>query len=341
MIKNNNNRIAKRNYCFFAFVLLSGLLALRHPSMGIDLGYGKSYGYLGMYETIGFSGWNKVLNSDFLNYEHGYVIFCKLLSYISKDSQILLISVALISIASISYMIYKYSENCLLSYVIYLGMPVFLINYSGLRQTIAIAITVLSYSFIREKKFLKFVALVILASLFHKSAVIFLIAYPLYYSKNLSKYRRFTIIAIFLVYIFRNTLFAVCSKIFKQNAIPNNNQAVMLFLVLTGVYFFTVIFSAPTDEHIEGLKNLFFMACVCQAFGGVYSIALRVGYYFMIYLALLLPNVFASNKNEKDSVTKMIFVIVVFMCFATFGLYSIYNGEWAMSYPYYFVWEAI
>lgn len=338
LFKSKNNT---RNYCVFAFILIAGLLAFRHPSMGVDLQYGSRGGYLGMFEIIGESSWNKVLHSVFKNYERGYIIFCKLISYISRDEQCLIIACALVAIFPLSYLICKYSENCLLSFIIYLGLPVFLTNYSAMRQVIAIAITVFSYIFIRNKKPFLFILLILLATTFHSSAIIFLIAYPLYYLKTISRLRWITVAVLPVIYLFRNLLFSILSKLFKDNAVPDNNSAVTLFIVFTAVYIFTIIYSNKDDVHEEGLKNLFWLACVCQAFGGVYSIAIRVGYYFMIYLVLLLPKTVANinSKANDDNKTETVFYITIMVCFAVFGLYSIRNGTWAMSYPYSFFWQ--
>lgn len=330
-----------RNYCIFAFILIAGLLAFRHPSMGVDLKYGQTTGYLGGFQIIGKSGWDKVLHSDFKNYERGYVIFCKLLYYINDNQQTLLIACAVISVGAVSYLIYKYSKNLLLSYLIYLGLPVFLINYSGMRQTVAIAITMFSYTFIRNKKIIPFVLTVLLASTFHSSAIIFLAAYPVYYLKVVNKVRWLTAAFLPAVYLLRNPLFAVLSKLFKDDAVPDNNSAITLFLVFSAVYIFTIVYSDKESIHENGLQNLFWVACICQAFGGVYSIAIRVGYYFMIYLILLLPKTL-TNVNTKASDnhrTENIFYIVTAACFAIFGLYSIRNGTWSMSYPYSFFWQ--
>ena len=43
--------------------------------------------------------------------------------------------------------------------------------FSGLRQAIAFSIVFISYDYIREQKLFKFLVTVILAALFHKSAI--------------------------------------------------------------------------------------------------------------------------------------------------------------------------
>lgn len=339
------DQCGKRVYCFFSFFIIFSVLAFRHPSMGVDLQYGKAEGYLGMFEIIGNSSWDKVLHYEFLNYEKGYTIFCKLISLISNSQQTLLVACAFISISSVSYLIYKYSENCLLSFLVYLGLPAFLMNYSGLRQTVAIAITLFSYIFIRNKKPIIFILTVLLASTLHKSAIVFLAAYPIYYLKAMGKMRWMTVGLLPVVYLLRNPLFSVLSRLFKDDAVPDNNSAVTLFLVFSAVYIFTAIYTDKNNIHNEGLLNLFWVACICQAFGGVYSTAIRVGYYYMIYLMLLIPKVLINIKTKinDNGQTYAVVTWVVYVCFGLFGLYSIYISEtsWAMANPYHFFWQVI
>lgn len=330
---------SRRLFCIFAFILIAGMLSLRHPSMGIDLGYGSSEGYLGMFIKIGNCSWKQVFSDTFLNYERGYVIFCKLLSYLSIDPQILMVACAIISVSAISWLIYKYSDSPCLSFIIWMGLPIFTTNFSTLRQVIAIALTVFSYKFIKEKKLVKFILVVLLASTFHKSAIIFLVAYPLYYIK-ISKLIQYIMAGILpVVYLFRYPLFNILTKLIGKDAVPDNNNALTLFVVFTAIYIFTVIYSDKSNG--SGLNNLFWVACFCQAFGGVYSTAMRCGYYFMVYIILLLPQNLSYMKNKlKDSnLTYTVFAGLIFCAFCAFGLYLLYSTQWSMSYPYYFFWE--
>lgn len=334
---NRSNKL----FCIYAFVLIASVLALRHPSMGIDLAYGTAYGYLGTFNSIGNSSWQFIFKHSFLNYEKGYVIFCKLLSYVSSDPQILLIACAIASIAAFSWLICKYSDNCLISFVVLMGLPVFLTNFSAMRQVLAIAITVISYKYICENKPISFILGILLAATFHRSAFFFLIAYPVYHLR-LNKGVRMLLAGVLpIIFFLRYPLFSVMSKLLKNDAVPDRNNALTLFVVFSALYIFSVLYSDNRENN--GLCNLFWLACICQAFGGVYSTAMRMGYYFMVYLILLLPkNLSYMKKNLHDSnCTYLIFSIVIYNAFFAFGLYSLYSTYWSMSYPYHFFWQSI
>ena len=124
---------------------------------------------------------------------------------------------------------------------------------------------------------------------------------------------------------------------FKDGAVANDTGAITLFLVFTAIYIFCIAYTDHSEEQ-NGLMNIFLLACLCQVFSGVYNTAMRVGYYFMTALVLLLPLVI---KNMNIKLDKEIFAKIVFISFAAFGLYSIYTSTWPMAYPYNFFWQQI
>ena len=327
-------------FCAFSFIIITALLSLRHQTMGIDLWGGNSkehIGYLGAFEHLNRYSWAQLLSlKSYLNYEYGYIIFNKLVGGIYNNKQFFLCICAIISIAPIMIYINKKSTQTLLSVFIFLGLPVFLLLFSGLRQALAISITVYSVKYIEDKKIVKFILTVLFATLFHYSSIIFLISYPLYYLR-LSKVKKLlSVIFIPIIYILKAPLFLVLSKLFSNSAKITETGAVTLFIVFFLIYVFLIFFNKEQDEHINGIINLFYMACICQAFGGVYQLAMRVGYYFMIYATIAIPNTINSMNDKKSS---KLLNILIFAAFVGFGIYSLRNSTWAMTYPYKFYWK--
>ena len=317
------------------------IVGLRHPSMGYDLQYGYTGGYIGSFHRIASLSWNSVVNlTGWLNYERGYVLFNKLISYVSKDTQWLLFCCALISIVPIGVMIHKYSRDTLFSVLVYLGLPCFMIVFSGLRQAIGIALCCLSYPYITEKKPLKFILCVLLASLFHYSAFFFLIAYPVFHLRIRKNVRMVSILVIPLIFLLRVPLFLILSELFKENAYIDYNGALTLLVVFALVYLFCAVFVDEQDEVTNGFLNLFYLGVLCMCFGNIYQTAMRIGYYFMIALAVALPNI-VDEINIQSS--KRISSVAIKTAFVLYGLYALWTSgsSWPMTYPYHFFWEAI
>lgn len=323
---------------WICFSILTILLALRHQSMGIDLRPNAGYGYLGMYETIGRASWTTIFNNSFLNYEKGYVVLNKVLNYISRDRQFLLVACSVLSVIPVGYLVVKRSRSPLFSFIVYMGLPLIQLLYSGLRQDLAIGLCALSILFIERKQPLKFIIIVFFASTLHATSLLFIIAYPAYhYIKVKKKTRVLSVAAIPLIYIVRRPLFSFFSSFYKADVQITDTGAFRLLIVFVGLYVFCSYFSDDSQEQI-GLLNIFYFACIFQCFAGVNTLVMRVGLYFMVPLIILLPNVVMSMENRNNyRISRDIFCIF-FVCY---GLYVLHTPSYALSYPYYFFWETL
>ena len=112
-----------------------------------------------------------------------YYFTAWLFSRIFTNAQWWIAFVAAVYIVIALIIIYKESDNPLLSVlmIVSLGYLFFILN--GLRQCFAMSFVMLSYLFLKNKKPVKFFMMVLIASLFHLSAIVFLIMYPICRSK--------------------------------------------------------------------------------------------------------------------------------------------------------------
>ena len=332
--KLSQKKYRNRNIAIFCFILVWGLLALRHPSMGKDLRYEQEkVGYIQSFFNIIEKSWTEVfLLDNYYNYEKGYLILNKLIGSIFPNIQFFLAVVAFLSLAPIFYVIYKKSVSPVFSILVYMGLSPFLLTYSGLRQSIAIAMCFLSIIYIERKRILPFICIILLATTIHTSALVFLLAYPLYQIRFSQKTRLVTIFGIGLVYLIRVPLFSALIKIMGRATVIDNNNSITLFLVFCMIYVFCIFYTGP---EYQGNLNLFFIACCIQGMGGVNLLVIRVGYYFILPLCVLLPNIIDKISNKKE---RILIKLGVGISFLTWGLFSIYNTDWAMAYPYIPFW---
>ena len=322
----------KRVYCVLIFSAMILLLGLRHPSMGSDLGYYREYGYLHSYDQLSAYSWKTVFSlNEFLNYEWGYVILNKLIGSLTGGSrQMLLLVCAGLSLIPVGAIVYRSSEQPLLSAVIYMGISPFLLLFSGLRQGIAVGICAYSLRYIFDRKPWHFLAAMLLAVLFHDSAVVFLAAYPVYYLKLNGSLRWCTVPVIGAVYLLRRPLFRIVGSLFSSYS-ASSAGGFALFLIFCAMYLFCCVFMDHSDERVNGLANLFFCACICQTFGTISSLAIRVGYYYIMSLILLLPGVLKQMKKPGE---RRILEGIILLCFIYQGLNMLRSTGWAMAYPY-------
>ncbi len=327
----------KRNVALFCSVAVISIIALRHPSMGLDLQYGENKGYLFSYNEISGFSWSRIFEQSYLNYEKGYVILNKLLSLVCTSTQFLLITCALLSLIPVFLFFYKNSASFKLSLVIYMALPIFTFVFSGLRQAIAIGICCIALKYANEKKLLKFIVCIAFSMLFHTTSVLFLLAYPLMNIKFKMSHRWLSLVLLVFIFLFKEQIYNFAISLFGKTTKPDNNGSIIFFLVITAIYVFCFIFSDKTRKN-EGYLNLLFVACVIQAVGGVQNTVIRAGYYFMPVIAVLIPNVVDRFKNsfERNLIKSGIVVV-----FAAYGLFALASSEIAMSNPHHFFWEVI
>jgi hypothetical protein len=126
------------------------------------------------------------------------------------DFRVLLIAVSLISLIPIWVLYQEEVRNDgFLAIVMFLNIGLFSIYFSALRQVIAVGFGVIAYKFTKEKKLLLFLLMVLVATLFHKSAFILVLMYPLYHAKLKWISSLITAsVSVLIVYIFRVPTFS-------------------------------------------------------------------------------------------------------------------------------------
>lgn len=324
----------RKSFVLVSFIALIFLVGMRHPTMGIDL-----KGYLPAFDLLAQRSWRDAFTVGYQNYDRGYIVLNKVAGVVWANRQFLLLVCAMLSLIPIGMMIYRYSKEPLLSIIIYLGLPIFPFVFSGLRQAIAIGIGAISYSFVIKRRFIPFCVTVALACLFHYSAFVLILVYPAFHIRFSRKTAVVSAFFLPVIWLLKSPIFSVVSKLLKKSPKIDNNGAFTLFFVFFCIYAFCVLIGNRKNPKTNGLSNVFWIACAIQAMAGMHSTALRVGYYFILSLPLLLPEVLQDIKNNDNYPFKLAFRIAIYVCFIIYGYYSIKHTSWAMCYPYHFFWH--
>lgn len=163
-----------------AFVGMWLIAGLRSPSVGIDtLSYQQFFNYV---IDLGAATLNTINPLQLFvanGFENGFKLYTYVISFISTDFTIYL----LITYAIISYSFYIYikrnSQNYLLSFAVFYTIFFFAtMNY--LRQSLAMAVLLWGFKYIYERKLLKYLLFVALATLIHQASIIMIIPYFMY-----------------------------------------------------------------------------------------------------------------------------------------------------------------
>ncbi|MCL1967701.1 MAG: EpsG family protein [Fibromonadales bacterium] len=141
----------------------------------------------------------------------GYLWLNYALSQVTSNFNIILFFIIFIEIIFVFFTIYQWRDK----FPIWLGMLVFYafffnLSFNAIRQCLALSIAFFGIKYIFERKFLLFAFWVLLGYLFHKSAILVLAYYPLFWyaNKYTSKKSILLLSVIFLsLIIFSNQIF--------------------------------------------------------------------------------------------------------------------------------------
>lgn len=305
--------------------------ALRGDIIGTDL-----KAYLPAYHSS--VNYNPFAGERQLNFEFGYVLLTKLLASIGVSDQLFLAIVAAVVIIPIGYTWIENTTMPAMSVFIYITFDFFLFTFSGLRQSIALSIAFFSYRFIKKRKFFRFLICIVLAALFHKSAIFFILAYPLYAVKIKSFWYCFIVPAYAAIFVFRRQIFSLLYRIYRGDTpeITATNAYTML-LILIAILFISYIFPDEENENVNlnAYRNFTLIAIGCQIFGSLYGTAIRVGYYYLFFLTLFIPEIIAAQKDSRLRLFAGGLTVAVLSLFFWNNLSQGYLD----TVPYSFFWE--
>ena len=321
-------------FLFFAF--LTVLVMLRHRNVGND-----TNNYIYLFEKFANMGWSR-LTKDFT--EIGYKLFNKLLSLISKEPRFFL---AMIGFA-VSAMIYPtYRRLCVdppLTIVLFCVMSIFPMMLSGIRQMMAIGFGMIAYAFVRRRKPILFLLMVAAAMSFHTSAFMLLFMYPLFHARINKKWAFFSIPALVIAFVFNRQIFGLLGALLQsftkyEATLTATGAYSMLILFASFVVFsFVIPDDALLDDETIGLRNFLLLSLVLQMFAPLNFLAMRMNYYYIAFIPLLLPRIIACASVRYRSIAAWARNIMVVFFFVYFFVRA-NSGITLRTVPYHFFWE--
>jgi len=323
----------------FLLILQSGF---RNLAVGAD-----TYQYYLTFESIKNASWQNILNAftNFRGKDPFYSLFQKVFQLFSSSFQVYLLFVALIFMPALGYFIYKNTtkiRHALLAFIIYMGNFYGFFSITGIRQTIATALLLWSFQFIKERKLFSFTILVFIAALFHISALIF---FPLYFIVELKRPKLILGLAFFgfpIVMIFKNYLAGYFVStlniedrfgVFAEQYEKGGSFILTAFHVILG--FLGLKFLNKTLAISPGtyrMFNTFALALFFFPLQWVNPSAGRIAQYFTIIIVVWIPYLLDAASINKPKLREFLyFSSIVFLIVVT--LYAIQPNE------YRFFWQ--
>lgn len=345
---NKRRKVTKTTLLCLGPVLVQ---ALRSPVCGLDVWRNGFGGYYQSYSEINAIPLKSIFTAEVHSYEQGYVIYNKLLSFISDNPQFLLAATSIIIFSLIGYIYYKYSENVFLSTIIFVCFGLYVFSFSGLRQAIAFSITFFSFRFIIKRQLVHFLVSVFIAFTIHSSAIIFVFVWPLWNIRHTNKLSLILLAVTIFALPFYSMIFSfIVPLLFREKYLiyMNGTTAINLLLIYVFIYILPILlktndFSISDDQYKDDLKYkienfirwMAYFSFLFQSLGtlGGDSIT-RIAFYFSVFLPLYIPLIFKKAKlGNRD----MIYTCITLL-FIAFFYYDSAPENYNII-PYKFFWE--
>jgi transmembrane protein EpsG len=337
--------IGKRNYekknkaaLTFFFSLLALLVMLRHPSVGTDT---TSYKFT--FEHISKLSWSEVGKGSS---EFCFAYFNKLISMIS-DEAVFFFIVSTITIVALIYPTYsRLSTDTSLVVVLFCTMSTFVMMFSGVRQMLAVALGFVAYELTRRRKLFWFFVVVVLAFLVHNSSFMLFIMYPLYHVRITKNWLYVVVPVVGGMFVFNQQIFSVATMILERytrfEAVTSSTGAytMLILFALFTIFSFVVVDEEKMDEEAIGLRNFMLLSLVVQLFAPLHTLAMRMSYYYMMFIPLLMPKIIAC-RSQRWSQIALIARHCMVLFFLAYDLLFIISGGSLDVFPYHFFWETV
>lgn len=247
-----------------------------------------------------------------------------LLGLFSTNTMLVFLATSTIIVVLIVRIISKYSINFSLSMFLYLTMMMYFNSFNGIRQWTAAAIIISGFHLLLEKKTWKYCLVIVLAYLFHNSAIIVLpIVFILKWKPKSGK----TYLLYLTIFAFFFVFPGVTNRILEWVAPDNykkyfNNQGddginilrvlvAVLPVILTRIFYDNLIENEKERPLVDLLINLSTVNFMILLLATRNTIMARMDMYFSIYNVLLIPYLLRVFKKESRLTAK----VMIMLCF--------------------------
>lgn len=363
-------------------ILLFLLLSLKASSVGAD-----SQTYVNAYYAIG--GMHKFPSREFftdLNHfnfknEYGFIFFSQLFNMVKLPYLAMQVFVYAVICFSLFYSVYKLSRCPVFSFIIFYCFTFFNFFVSGLRQSFAISLCLLALTLIISGgktvwRTVVFFSLITIAALWHKSAIIFFLAYFIIRIRvNLKMFIVLIFISLFLLlfaeqmYQFINSFSGLLFNTKVADYAPfsaGNGLTNILFIGIILFCFFisypskiktklgitlsekikffnvedSVVYSREIQEDFTLLDNFSFM--LLMTFVGLwlrYTNLYSVAFgRVSIYFSIFVIFLLPNSvENIRNFKIKGVLKIILFIAFAGYFAYTVIRTNYLAIAPYKFL----
>lgn len=331
--KKSNNKKTCLILEIMGLFVLSLLAGLRSNTIGTDVNV-----YVASIYNICAKGTSISEVLKYFNVETGYVAFTKLFTTLGLSFSTFLFAIEFFILAFSFYGIKRIFKN---SYIT--GFLIFLLLFYNrslniVRQSMAISLIIFSIPYLIEKKYFKYLACIVMAYFFHKTAVFFIFAiiFAKYCKNDMKNNILFfigTVITSVVILFGFDKIINIMASIglvstkytfYLSNFVNSAFSISFIDLFLVTVLIVAYLFYKKVFDKKSPYCNLFYyFLCfdfLCLIVSGKYIATFRLGYYYEIpALMFFLNNISCVFKNNRKNFLGVAIAFAFWYCMYVIG----------------------
>ena len=333
------------NWTIFFLILLTGF---RNLSVGPD-----TAGYYLAYRNLEYSDWNEVLASFKDYYQNGvgkdvgFTVFRKVFQGFGLSFRFFLLIVSMLFFIPYGRLMKQLECNIAASFYAFLMfIALFLIYaFSSIRQDIAISATLIAYKFVRDRKLIPFLVLILVASTIHKSVLLFL---PYYWIANINKVKTMatiTTVMLPVLFVFARPIGLFLAQLSGQESYvryiesswAHSGTPVLTVMLLSCfvLYMLTIKILNEHDPKHHFYTNTIFLSVGLLPITWIDPTLVRTLLYFIIYLPIIISNCMVLAPNSyKKTLIEVYFILISYFFIRTFPPYEFFWNYMPMGGNY-------
>ena len=318
ILKVGNNKINLHKTLFIILTVIFMFMGIfRDEYLGVDAGNYRIY----FFDYVqNMSIWQVITE---ISTDKAFYLLTKLISLVTDDFWLYTAILYMITFGIQAFVIYKHAVYPVVSYLIFMSLGLFQFDFNIYRQALAVSICCLALDYVKEKNLKRFIIYVLVAALFHQTALMFFVTYPIanWDIKGLKLWKKaLLIIAAIIMSRFMPFFYQFYLRNdYGDNTVEGEGYFLLLFLICLLIFITWVVKYWRIKADVQMLYNLSFCLLYFQIGATQFSLFTRVVYYFWIILILLVPEIIARIKNKN-----VVWGVFIFAFTAKF-LYE-YNG---------------
>lgn len=323
-----DRQINYKIFIFTTFIILFIVSAFRGDFTSDYRSYSEYFGYINNFSL------KEIMNMQFYQ-EKGYVLLNKLIGFFTNKEIYLMITTTFIILILFYSEFIRKSKYVWFSILLFVNVGAYYTSFNITRQILSAAIIFSGSKFLYERKFIKYTCIVVLASFFHRTALIMI---PFYFILNY-KFKMKNIIFIFLgsmiVSVNLEKIIMLIQRYYYMGYDYGMGRGSVNGVIVPIAILIFVLTHSYIIDFKEKLNTIILNGTIFYTLFSILGLKVqmiqRLAEFFSPYMLIMIPNIIFYIKDKKLRCLYS-FIIIVFLI-----LYNYITLSGTGYDPYYFI----